>query len=36
MHTVDVIVKAINDGGKIVLYGNGGSASDALRFAGET
>lgn len=33
--TVDVIVKAINDGGKIVLCGNGGSASDALHFAGE-
>ena len=35
LDTVDVIVKAINDGGKIVLCGNGGSASDALHFAGE-
>ena len=35
LDTVDVIVKAINNGGKIVLCGNGGSASDALHFAGE-
>ena len=34
-NTVDVIVKSINNGGKIVLCGNGGSASDALHFAGE-
>lgn len=29
------IVKAIQNGNKIVLCGNGGSASDALHFAGE-
>ncbi len=29
------IVKALKNGGKIVLCGNGGSASDALHFAGE-
>lgn len=29
------IVGCIRDGGKIVLCGNGGSASDALHFAGE-
>lgn len=33
--TVDVIVKSINNGGKIVLCGNGGSASDALHFVRE-
>lgn len=32
---VDEIVYAIQDGKKIVLCGNGGSASDALHFAGE-
>lgn len=31
----DEIVKAIQNGNKIVLCGNGGSASDALHFAGE-
>lgn len=31
----EAIVKTINNGGKIVLCGNGGSASDALHFAGE-
>lgn len=29
------IVKCIQNGGKLVLCGNGGSASDALHFAGE-
>ena len=31
----DVITEAIRNGNKIVLCGNGGSASDALHFAGE-
>lgn len=31
----DKIVDRISDGGKLVLCGNGGSASDALHFAGE-
>ena len=31
----EAIVKTIKNGGKIVLCGNGGSASDALHFAGE-
>lgn len=31
----DEIVKAIRNGNKIVICGNGGSASDALHFAGE-
>lgn len=31
----EAIVKTINNGGRIVLCGNGGSASDALHFAGE-
>lgn len=31
----DEIVKCIQTGGKLVLCGNGGSASDALHFAGE-
>lgn len=39
LHTVDslaaAIVKAISRGNKLVLCGNGGSASDALHFAGE-
>ena len=29
------IVKSLRDGGKLVLCGNGGSASDAAHFAGE-
>lgn len=32
---VDEIVNAIQNGNKLVLCGNGGSASDALHFAGE-
>ena len=31
----DKIVECISNGGKLVLCGNGGSASDALHFAGE-
>lgn len=31
----EAIVKIINNGGKIVLCGNGNSASDALHFSGE-
>ncbi len=31
----DAIVACINNGGKLVICGNGGSASDALHFAGE-
>lgn len=31
----DKIVTCINEGGKLVICGNGGSASDALHFAGE-
>lgn len=31
----DEITKSISNGGKIVVCGNGGSASDALHFAGE-
>ena len=31
----DEIVKCLKKGGKLVLCGNGGSASDALHFAGE-
>ncbi|MCM1541805.1 MAG: D-sedoheptulose 7-phosphate isomerase [Blautia sp.] len=31
----DEMVKCIRNGGKIILCGNGGSASDALHFAGE-
>lgn len=31
----DDIIKCIRSGGKLVLCGNGGSASDALHFAGE-
>ena len=31
----DGIVKCLKNGGKLVLCGNGGSASDALHFAGE-
>jgi len=31
----DEIVKCISNGGKLVICGNGGSASDALHFAGE-
>lgn len=31
----DIIVECISNGGKLVLCGNGGSASDALHFAGE-
>lgn len=31
----DEIVNCISNGGKLVLCGNGGSASDALHFAGE-
>lgn len=31
----DRIVSCIQDGGKLVICGNGGSASDALHFAGE-
>ncbi|MBR4085144.1 MAG: SIS domain-containing protein [Lachnospiraceae bacterium] len=33
--TADIIISCIKNGGKIVLCGNGGSASDALHFAGE-
>lgn len=32
---IDEIIKAIKSGHKLVLCGNGGSASDALHFAGE-
>ena len=32
---VDLITDCINNGGKLVICGNGGSASDALHFAGE-
>lgn len=31
----DEIVKAVKNGNKLILCGNGGSASDALHFAGE-
>ena len=31
----DAIITSLSNGGKIVLCGNGGSASDALHFAGE-
>lgn len=31
----DFIAECIKDGGKLVICGNGGSASDALHFAGE-
>ena len=31
----DEIVKSLKNGGKLVLCGNGGSASDAMHFAGE-
>ena len=31
----DAIVSCIHNGGKLVICGNGGSASDALHFAGE-
>lgn len=31
----DEIVKCLRNGGKLVLCGNGGSASDAMHFAGE-
>ena len=31
----DAIVTSIHNGGKLVICGNGGSASDALHFAGE-
>ena len=31
----DLITYCINNGGKLVICGNGGSASDALHFAGE-
>lgn len=31
----DEIVKCLKNGGKLVLCGNGGSASDAMHFAGE-
>ena len=31
----DLITDCINNGGKLVICGNGGSASDALHFAGE-
>lgn len=31
----DCIIKCLKNGGKLVLCGNGGSASDALHFAGE-
>ena len=31
----DEIVKCISNGGKLVICGNGGSASDALHFSGE-
>lgn len=31
----DAMIFAINNGGKLVICGNGGSASDALHFAGE-
>ena len=31
----DEIVKSLKSGGKLVLCGNGGSASDAMHFAGE-
>lgn len=31
----DEMVKCISNGGKLVICGNGGSASDALHFAGE-
>ena len=31
----DVLVKTINNGNKLIICGNGGSASDALHFAGE-
>lgn len=31
----DIIVSSLKQGGKLVLCGNGGSASDALHFAGE-
>ena len=30
-----VISKSLKNGGKIILCGNGGSASDAMHFAGE-
>ena len=33
--TADEIVACIRNGGKLILCGNGGSASDALHFAGE-
>lgn len=32
---IDLIVSCIHNGGKLILCGNGGSASDALHFAGE-
>lgn len=31
----DEIVKCLSNGGKLIICGNGGSASDALHFAGE-
>lgn len=31
----DAIIECISNGGKLVICGNGGSASDALHFAGE-
>lgn len=33
--SVELIVKCLREGGKLVLCGNGGSASDVLHFAGE-
>lgn len=32
---VDEIIKCLKSGGKLILCGNGGSASDAMHFAGE-
>lgn len=35
IQAVDIIKTSLGNGGKIIICGNGGSASDALHFAGE-
>ena len=35
VHIAEAIIKAVDQGNKILMFGNGGSAADALHVAGE-
>lgn len=35
LKAVEIIIKSVSKGGKILLFGNGGSAADAIHIAGE-